>query len=118
MDTSTGRVVGDATGDLRRELFRSMATPVGSALALGLPMALSPLRGAVGRPPLLAVLAVLVAAVAATGGRWSGVTAAVVGAMAFDTFLTAHRGELRVDRVSFWLTLALLALLAVVTAKR
>jgi K+-sensing histidine kinase KdpD len=118
MDTSTGRAVGDATGELRRELVRSMATPVGAALAIGLPMALSPLRTVVGRGPLLAVLAGLVIVVARIGGTWSGVIAAGAGAMAFDTFLTAHRGELRVDRVSFWLTLALLALLAVVTAKR
>jgi Domain of unknown function (DUF4118) len=44
------------------------------------------------------VLVVVVVAAAALGGRWTGVTAAIVSAICFDFFLTRPYGSLKVDR--------------------
>jgi K+-sensing histidine kinase KdpD len=116
MKTRSARAGRGVTGDVRRELLESMATPVGSACALVLPMFLAPLRGLVGRTPLLAIVAVLVAVVAVVGGRWPGVTASGVGALSADAFLTAHRGAIHPEHLQFWWTAVLLVLVALSTA--
>lgn len=110
MDTSTRRAVRRASGDLRRELVRSMALPVGSMAALGLTIALVPLRAHVARPALLVVVLVLVLATTLAGGRSSGLVCALVAGLGFDSFLTVPYGELRPDRLAFWSTTGALVL--------
>jgi Domain of unknown function (DUF4118) len=59
--------------------------------------ALVPLREDIASANAALVFVVVVVLAAALGGRWTGVTAAIVSAMAFDFFLTRPYGSLKID---------------------
>lgn len=106
MDRSTRSAKPATVGDLRRELVASLALPVGSAVALGLPMFLSPLRSLLPRAVLMAVISLVVAVTGFVGGRGTALTAAGVAALSFDAFLTETHGEIRPNRMAFWTAMA------------
>jgi Domain of unknown function (DUF4118) len=54
------------------------------------------------------VLVVVVVAAAAVGGRWPGVTAAIVSAICFDFFLTRPYGSLTIDEADDYVAAILL----------
>jgi Domain of unknown function (DUF4118) len=61
--------------------------------------ALVPLREHIAGANTALVFVVVVVLAAALGGRWTGFTAAIVSAMAFDFFLTRPYGSLKIDNV-------------------
>jgi hypothetical protein len=59
--------------------------------------ALVPLREHIASANTALVFVIVVVLAAALGGRWTGVTAAIVSAMSFDFFLTRPYGSLKID---------------------
>ena len=117
MDISTRHRVDAAEADLRRELIRSLAMPVGGGAALVLAVALIPVRSMLSRPLTLVPFVVLVIAVSLVGGAWSGCVTAVVAGLAFDSFLHEPYGVLSLDQWAFWSSTGALVVLAIVTGR-
>jgi K+-sensing histidine kinase KdpD len=85
-------------------------------MALVLPMFLSPVRSVVPHSLLVAVISLVVVVTGFVGGRGAALTAAFVGALSFDAFLTETNGELRPDRMAFWTTLAVFVVAGVLAS--
>lgn len=118
MDRSADGGMAFTGRELRRELVRSLALPVGPAAAFALAVLLIPARGHVGGPSLLAVFVPLVLAATLVGGRWAGVVSALVTGMAFDSFLHPPYGVLSLDQSSFWISTTSLVGFALVVDMR
>jgi hypothetical protein len=106
VDTRTRVGVLGLDGDLRRQLVRSLAAPVGSATALGLAVGLIPFRHHLSRPVVLAPFAVLVIATALVGGAGAGALCGLVSGLAIDSFLHRPYGVLSLDQWAFWSSMA------------
>jgi len=121
MAISTRRpvVTGDlrVDADLRRQLVRSMALPVGSLSAFGLAVALVPVRQHVHMPAVVVPFVAVVLVTALVGGRVAGAYCATVSAFAVDAFLRPPYPVVTFD-AEFWLTLAALAAVALLVRPR
>jgi hypothetical protein len=117
MDTST-RGLARADGDLRLQLLRSLVAPTGTMIALGLAVALIPIRTHLGRPLVLLPFAVLVLATSAAAGVLAGAACALVASMSIDTFLHRPYGVLGIGHLPFWSSAALLLALAMIAGAR
>ena len=118
MDTSTRAPARGVDADLRRELIRSLALPVGGAAALALPIAMIPVRSHLSRPLSMLPAAVLVLVVALIGGRAAGIVAALVAGLSVDSFLHEPYGVLSLYQWAFWSSTAALVVVAVVVGVR
>ena len=84
----------------------------GAVLApVAVTLALVPLRAHVLNTNLALVLVLVVLGAALAGGRAAGVTSALVAALAYDVFLTAPYGSLKIERSDDIETTVLLALI-------
>jgi hypothetical protein len=63
------------------------------------------------------VFVIVVVLAAALGGRWAGVTAAVVSAMSYDFFLTRPYGSLKIDDVEDIVATVLLLVVGVIVGE-
>jgi hypothetical protein len=118
MDTSTRSAVHGLDADLRRELVRSLATPVGGAVAMTLAICLIPVRSHLSRPLTLLPFAALVIVVSIVGGARSGSACAVVAGMAIDSFLHRPYGVLDLGQWAFWSSTIGLVVAALVAGAR
>lgn len=115
MDLATRQRTHAVGADLRLELVRSLAMPLGGATALGLAIALIPVRDLLDRPVALLPFAALVITVSLVGGTWPGCVVALVAGLSFDSFLHEPYGVLTLDQWAFWSSTAGL-LVAALTA--
>jgi hypothetical protein len=63
------------------------------------------------------VFVIVVVLAAALGGRWAGVTAAVVSAMSYDFFLTRPYGSLKIDQAEDIVATVLLLIVGVIVGE-
>ena len=80
-------------------------------MALGLAIAVVPVRQHLSRSVVLAIFAALVVSATLVGGRGAGASTSIVAGLSIDTFLTMPYGLVRLDRAGFWIvTLSLVAI--------
>jgi hypothetical protein len=79
--------------------------------------ALVPVREHIADVNAALVFVVVVVLAAALGGRWTGVTAAVVSALSYDFFLTRPYGSLTMDQAEDIITTVLLATVGLIVGE-